>query len=342
VSDLALAGAGLIASVHAVAAVHAGLHVTFVASRNAARADALAARVGARSCTYGELPAGADIVVVATPPGCHAAHALTAVEGRAAVLIEKPLASTLAEADALVAAAENGAVIGYGENLVYAPAVHRAIEQARGLGRLTHLEVRAEQSRPTWGDFLTAGWGGGALFDLGVHPLAVAMLLAGRDTVVEVTAALTGAGDHPTDEHAEVELRFASGLIGRVVASWRSADPMWAAEVASSLGTVRLELLPDLLLERDGTTVELPATATPDAPSLDALGYVNQLAAMNTAAAADRSPACGAAFGRAVLDIVCAAYASARTGSPEAVPFTGQRDRTPLQLWRPDSPGAAT
>jgi len=42
-----------------------------------------------------------------------------------------------------------------------------------------------------------------------------------------------------------------------------------------------------------------------------------------------------AAFGRKVLDIVCAAYASAgRGGAPEAVPFTGPRDRTPLQLWR--------
>ena len=43
-----------------------------------------------------------------------------------------------------------------------------------------------------------------------------------------------------------------------------------------------------------------------------------------------------ATFGRTVLDIVCAAYASAAAGGADvAVPFTGPRDRTPLQLWRP-------
>jgi hypothetical protein len=35
-----------------------------------------------------------------------------------------------------------------------------------------------------------------------------------------------------------------------------------------------------------------------------------------------------------VLDVVCAAYQSARTGEPESLPFTGRRDLTPLQLWR--------
>jgi hypothetical protein len=47
-----------------------------------------------------------------------------------------------------------------------------------------------------------------------------------------------------------------------------------------------------------------------------------------------RTPTVGPAFGRLVLDVVCAAYTSARTGAPEAVPFTGPRDRTPHQLWR--------
>ena len=43
-----------------------------------------------------------------------------------------------------------------------------------------------------------------------------------------------------------------------------------------------------------------------------------------------------AAWGQ--LDIVAAAYASASTGDPEAVPFAGPRDRTPHQLWVGDEP----
>ena len=39
-------------------------------------------------------------------------------------------------------------------------------------------------------------------------------------------------------------------------------------------------------------------------------------------------------FGRLILDIVCAAYWSAGHGSaPEPVPFSGPRDKTPLELW---------
>jgi hypothetical protein len=42
-----------------------------------------------------------------------------------------------------------------------------------------------------------------------------------------------------------------------------------------------------------------------------------------------------AAFGREVLDVVCAAYASAGRGSVlVSVPFAGSRSRTPLELWR--------
>ena len=51
--------------------------------------------------------------------------------------------------------------------------------------------------------------------------------------------------------------------------------------------------------------------------------------------AASRTPVMSASFGRFVLDVTAAAYASAgRGGSPELLPFRGSRDRTPLQLWR--------
>jgi predicted dehydrogenase len=190
------------------------------------------------------------------------------------------------------------------------------------------------QGRPDWGDFLTASWGGGALFDLGVHPLAVALLLAAPATVVEVRAVLDGAGDIDVDEHAEVELRFDSGLVGRIVASWRSAPGVWDLQAASDDGVVRAELVPAVGLERNGEPVSLPPAPEGVIPELDAFGYVRQLAAAAAVAEGATTPM-DAEFGRRVLDIVCAAYASAgRSGAPERVPFAGPRDRTPLELWR--------
>jgi predicted dehydrogenase len=338
-TTLAFAGAGWIAAVHGYAiSLVPGLSVAAVASRDPERAATTAQLLTARPCTYDELPAGADGVVVCTPPARHAQDALQAALAGAGVLIEKPLCTTLAEADELVATAADGALIAYAENLVHAPAVRLAVDHAALVQPIDVLEVRAIQPRPTWGDFLTAGWGGGVLFDLGVHPLAIALLLAAPASPVEVRANLEGADDHPVDEHAEVLLAFDSDLVARVITSWRGSDePVWDAQASSPHGVVRLELLPGVLLERDGVEVPLPPVPEGVVPQLDELGYRAQMAAFAADLAAGTQPVVGAAFGRRVLDVVCGAYQSAgRGGAWVDLPYDGPRDRTPLQLWHGD------
>ena len=334
---LAFAGAGWIAAVHGYAVGHIpGLTITKVASRDPARAVEAAGRVGAEAITYDELPAGAAGVVICTPPALHAAQALAAVTAGAGVLVEKPLCTTLADADDLVAAQDDGGLIAYAENLVHAPIVRQALEHTAQIGPLDLLEVRALQSRPSWGDFLTEGWGGGVLFDLGVHPLAIALLMAAPAVPVEVQATLDGADDHPVDEHAEVLVRFDTELVARVIASWRSGDtPTWDAQASSPDGVVRLELLPQLLLERNGTTVPQPGLPEGVPRQLEELGYLPQMEAFALDLRDQRRPELGAAFGRSILDVTCAAYASAGAdGEWVALPFGGARDRTPLELWR--------
>ncbi len=335
--ELGFAGAGWIAAVHGYAVDHVpGLAITKVASRDPERAAEAAARVGAEPVTYDELPAGAQGVVVCTPPAQHLEHTLAAVRGGAGVLVEKPLCATLAEADELVAAADGGAVIAYAENLVHAPAVRLAISHAAEIGPLDLLEVQALQSRPDWGDFLTESWGGGVLFDLGAHPLAIALLLAAPARPVAVRAVLDGAADHPVDEHAEVLIRFDTDLVARVTTSWRGGDtPQWDAQASSPEGVVRLELIPELRLERNGTEVTLPGIPEGVPRQLEELGYLPQIEAFALDVRDGRTPELGAAFGRSILDLTCAAYWSAGTGGEWVpLPFTGPRDRTPLELWR--------
>src|SRR3546814_4938415 len=71
---------------------------------------------------------------------------------------------------------------------------------------------------------MTESWGGGVLFDLGAHPVAIALLLAAPARPVAVRAFLEGADDHPVDEHADVSIRFDTGLHGRVITSWRRSE----------------------------------------------------------------------------------------------------------------------
>ena len=259
------------------------------------------------------------------------------------MLLEKPLCRTLEEADRLVdAAAHHGGRLLYAENLAYAPIVQRMIGLTPLVGSLTHLEVRTLQGLPTWGAFTTDEWGGGALFDLGVHPLAIALMVAnaaGEGSPVAVTAELRGSEshDHPhdSDEHADVWLRYRSGLVTHVESSWQAGpESQWDAQAAGLTGVVRAELLPVQSLELNGDEVALPPS-TGQIPMLDQLGYTAQLRAFADDLSAQREPMMSAAFGRHVLQVVAAAYQSAGRRSDEvALPFAGPRDLTPLQLWR--------
>ena len=118
-------------------------------------------------------------------------------------------------------------------------------------------------------------------------------------------------------------------------ASWGATAPVWDLQVASSTGVVRAELIPAVTLEHNGEHVSLPAPRQGVVPELDTFGYVRQLEA-SIDVAQGATTAMNAAFGHHVLEVVCAAYSSAgQAGAPIALPFTGPRHRTPLELWRP-------
>ena len=93
-------------------------------------------------------------------------------------------------------------------------------------------------------------------------------------------------------------------------------------------------MLPTPQLEHNGEPVELPPTTVAVA-QIEQYGYVQQLRALADDMQRGTTPIMSASFGRLVLDVVCAAYRSAGCdGAPEALPFSGARERTPLQLWR--------
>jgi predicted dehydrogenase len=336
VTALAFAGAGFASAVHALAADEVDrVTVVHVASRRPRSARRRAAQAGGVACDYDDLPGGADAVIVATPPALHWREVERALDGGAAALVETPLAATLDDADRLVGAAASGGRIGYAENLVHSPVVAEAMSGCRRIGELTHLEVRFAQGRPDWGDHLSPSWGGGALLDLGVHAIAVALLAAAPARVVAVEAELASGAGLDVDDDATVSLTFDSGLRAEVRASWRAAAPTWDAQAASATGAVRLVLVPRPSVELNGVARGLPAPPPGLAsPQLHHLGYVSQMVAFAEAVDAGHAVAPGPAFGRRVLEIVCAAYRSAATGAPEALPFSGPRDRTPLQHWR--------
>jgi predicted dehydrogenase len=337
VTSLAFAGAGWITAIHGLAVdAVPDLTVVHVASRRGLSAGRRAEQTEAVACRYEDLPGGADAVLVATPPAQHRQEAERAVEGGALALVETPLAATLADADAIVALATRGRVA-YAENLVHSPAAAEAVSACRRIGTLTHLEVRFAQGRPDWSEHRhDPSWGGGALFDLGVHAVAVALLMAAPAHVVAVEKAELDAGRGlEVDDDAAVTLAFDTGLRAEVRATWRAAAPTWDAQAASATGAVRLELVPDASVELNGAPLRVPpAPGTAVSPQLHHLGYIGQLEALAADVESGRPPRSSAALGRLVLEVVCAAYEAARTGDRTPLPYAGPRDLTPHEIWQ--------
>lgn len=246
------------------------------------------------------------------------------------MLVEKPLAATLAEADAIVDA--GGQVI-YAENLAFSPLVVATNELVRGIGAPNFIEIRQLSPRPSWGEFLDPARGGGVLFDLGSHAVALALLLAGADAPVAVEATMSHSADIEVDDAAEVLITFASGMRARIETNWTNPHAVWDIQVSSDSGVVRTELMPQPGIEHNGEPVALPALASAADPHLEHYGYIDQMLTLRDVVGGAPSPI-DARFGRRVLDVLSAAYAAAsKPGSSVSLPFSGPRNRTPHQLW---------
>lgn len=325
--QVGLAGAGYMAVVHALAAQSAGMQVRAVASSGGTSARHLAGEIDARRVRPEQLPAGAGVMIVATPPDSHEELTLQGLSAGAKVLVEKPLTTTLASADRMVSAAE-GATARCAENLLHAPAWREFRRRRPALGPLGHLSMRTLQQPPDWGHLDGALPYGGVLFDLGPHPVALALEAAGEPPA-GVRGELVSTRDDGADDDATVRIDFPSGLVAELRVSWTAVEPEWSVQAASPDGVLRLELLPEVLLEHDGEQIAVTSRhSVPDA-RLEQMGYVDQLLDLVAGA-----PGQGLKAAREVLEVIFGAYASAGSGGDRvSLPFGGDRHLTPRELW---------
>ncbi len=187
-----LVGYGMAGSIfHApvIAAVE-GLRLTTVVSgrpADVARDLPGVAVVGAAEAAFAD-PA-IDLIVIATPNTTHAALAQAALEAGKHVVIDKPMTTTLAEADALVAlAARQGRMLSVYHNRRWDGdfLTIRTLLADRRLGEVYAYEAHYDRFRPE----IKAGWreralpGSGVLFDLGSHLVDQALVLFGLPETV--------------------------------------------------------------------------------------------------------------------------------------------------------------
>ena len=213
---VAVIGVGHLGRHHArILADMPGVRLAGVLDLNLPRAQEIAAACRTEVRTdAAALPGAIDAVTIAVPTEAHVEVALPLVEAGVPVLVEKPLARTLAEADRLVdAAARRGVLVAVGHTERFNPAVVAA---------RAHLRSPRFVEVHRLGTFPERSLDIDVVFDLMIHDLDI-MLSAVGSPVTGIDAVgvpvLT-----PKIDIANVRLRFASGCIANLTASRISRD----------------------------------------------------------------------------------------------------------------------
>lgn len=202
-------GSNHIRTLKALGALHA------VSDANRARAEGFASEQDCLAIDPAELFARDDVdaVVMAMPPQFHSETAIKAVESGKDVLVEKPVALTVADAERAVAAAEaNKRIFMVGHVLRFHPAFEKlkSLIDSGELGEVKYVHAH----RLGLGKFHTEN---DALWDLAPHDLSMILAITGS-APVEVRGEGAAILDHMSD-FALVHMRFANGLRGHLFAS---------------------------------------------------------------------------------------------------------------------------
>lgn len=206
-----------------------GLQVAYVVTSNQPRARQVAAEhPGAQVVSsVQDLWTGTppELIVVATENSSHVAVASASIEHRVPVVVEKPIALTAADAEALVTEATNaGVMLTVFQNRRWDTdqLTLRRLAEEGALGEITRYESRFERWRPDVDETrpretLPPEEGGGVLLDLGVHLVDQALALFGP--VTQVYAEIDARRGMAADDDVFIALSHASGTISHLHAS---------------------------------------------------------------------------------------------------------------------------
>jgi predicted dehydrogenase len=303
---------------HALAAQAAGFEVVGFAGTHPGRTAEFARLLGGQAIDLAALPGGADIVVFVgqSPEPSVAQRVLGA---GAHVVIAGSLAESLADADALVALAATAPGRMHWVNpSLYAQVVWAMLVRRKALGPPTYIEVRANDPAAfRAGKETPAELRPGALSTVGVHTLALALVLAAPAVVVSVSATVGRTHSDQPDAGAQVTLTFDSGLRAVVIVS---ADPltgaMCDAQMAGATGVVRAEIIPTPSLELNGELVPT-VRGHGELAAVEDYGFL----ALHQALIAQPlrlGYSSSVPFGRLIVALTAAAYQSAASGLPVA------------------------
>ena len=263
---IGLIGAGAIARRHVgVLSALDGVELAAVCDSDLARAESVAAGAAVYGSWQQLLEHPLDAVFVCTPPAVHAQPAIAALRQGLAVYLEKPLARTADDGEAIVAAWRgSGGVCAVGYQWRSLALLGRVRD---GLGGASPGMLISRSVGPTepgraaswFGDPVASG---GILFELGSHDIDLQQALAGAAGSVQALSGRgLGAGGGALDDAVAVLVRYAGGGLGVISVAWteQQEPPIYELDVLAPEVALHLALDPEFRLAgraHDGTIDE--------------------------------------------------------------------------------------
>ncbi len=212
---VAVAGTGHLGQHHVrLAASNPAVRFLGAYDRDRDRLEAICSKYGAAALPDLEAAARADAVIVATPTVTHREVAGFLLDHGCHVLVEKPVAATVAEAEELVdLAARNGTILAVGHVEFHNPAVHAALKIASGVRYLEAQRLSPFTARSVDVD---------VILDLMIHDIQITLAVAGEQPSEIRAVGVPVLTDKVDLCHGWVE--FPSGLVANLTASRVSAE----------------------------------------------------------------------------------------------------------------------
>ena len=354
---MGIIGCGTIGKVHAKNAAAAGLEIGGTWDLDPAQGRTLAEEhEGCRAHESLEslLDSNVDAVVVGVPNNVHRECAVAALDAGKHVLLEKPMAMSVAECDEVIAAHDRagaGLVLQLGfvcRGLPTSVAVKEMVDAGK-FGEIYHVKCSIYRHRgiPGLGGWFTtkALSGGGPLIDLGVHVLDLGMYLSGNQEPVRASGHVVSCFGSPIESYLYEEMwagppkcdgvfdvedgavalvRFANGMTLELNVTWavnlpEDVLPSGIAIFGRDSGCF-FELFGKELriaTEEDSKLVELTPKFTCE--DVEVVSWARQYAQFIAAVEDGVPPHADAASGRRVQSVIEAIYRSSDARSEVSV-----------------------
>jgi predicted dehydrogenase len=290
-----------------------------------------------------------DMVVVGAPNFAHCEITVKAAKAGKHVVVEKPLCLNLADADRMIAACDQAGVkLMYAEELCFTPKYVR-LKQLLDDGVLGR-PVLFKQSEKHDGPHAAHFWdvdrsGGGVTMDMGCHAIQFFRWLNANNPVKSVYAQMNTsvhAARTRGEDNAIIILEFDNGVVALAEESWTKLGGMDdRAEIHGSEGVAYADVLHGnsiptysakgvgYAVEKAGNTVGWSFVMYEEIWNY---GFPQEFQHFVDCVLHDRQPLVTGADGKAVLEILFAAYESAGAGRKILLPSPTRADK-PCDLW---------